>query len=204
MDHTSWVMGAWFVLPLSVIGFWAVLFQLGPLGSKPATATIFAWIGSYLILLTNDQLPTSPWWVIAPSLCGFIPFVLLNLASARVARLNADLPQANAPVVRRQAEEEELPIPKGQTLLAQAINRPILIHYLDQQGAETTRTVVVQRAIGLARRQGPGRITRVSAYCTMRKEMRMFLRDGILTAADPQTGELIEDLDRYLLAGRAP
>lgn len=211
-----WITFAWFGLPLAAIGFWAIVLGLGAAGSKGGGATILIWIASYLILSTNNQLPDNTLWVVVPSVLAFLPIIALCLATGRAERLTAEASvDAVRPTVRRPARKGQRrprpeaeagshadDIPAGQKLLAAGMSIPLVIDYLDQAGEETRRQIVVHKAIGIPRPGRTGRVMRVQAFCTLRKQQRTFLRSGILTVANPQTGEVIGELDRFLLEGR--
>ena len=81
---------------------------------------------------------------------------------------------------------------------ADIADKPMSIRYRDQAGAVTDRMIVVTGVEGKLT-GSVRRIERLTAWCHLRQDNRTFLRSGIVAAGDGETGEIIFDLEAYLL-----
>jgi len=75
----------------------------------------------------------------------------------------------------------------------------VFIEYCDIEGRETTRTVQVlgYTPPGLEEDE---EISLIAAWCEKRRDYRTFLFQRVLSAADPDTGEIIDDFEEWLRA----
>ena len=69
---------------------------------------------------------------------------------------------------------------------------PVLLRYRDTKGAVSERVLLPQRARGPGTPGGSLSISAISGFCMMRKATRHFLVSGIVSAANPDTGELLD------------
>ena len=118
----------------------------------------------------------------------------IGVGVATVIKENRDGPQQDAPPVAalpRASGANPAPV-----TLAAGLSQPFYLRYNDGRGVVTVRTLVVLEAFG--NRPG-GAITHLRGFCQLRRGIRTFRRERIVAAADPDTGELIEDIDVFLL-----
>ncbi len=77
---------------------------------------------------------------------------------------------------------------------------PILLRYRDADGDVSERVVLVD-TLEVEQENGvPTALTHLRGVCTMRRARRTFRADRILRAADPETGEIIENLPKWFAA----
>lgn len=71
---------------------------------------------------------------------------------------------------------------------------PIWLRYADRDGTVTERTVHVHT---FEYREGQPLSLKMIGYCSLRQAERTFRADRVISAADPDTGEIITNLPRY-------
>ena len=102
--------------------------------------------------------------------------VLLGILLFRRAMLRQPLPAEAAPAAK---------------LAVQSGGSPVLLTYLDSSGERSERTVTPQKVDG--RRYSDGSITveAFDGWCHLRRAVRTFRVERIISMADPRTGEII-------------
>ena len=88
----------------------------------------------------------------------------------------------------------------GGTILVDNIKCRVSIRYVDSDGIQTERSVRVIRIRG-SYVLGAYEPETFFGFCELRGEDRFFLFGRVQTAFDPETGEVISDIERYI-AGR--
>lgn len=94
------------------------------------------------------------------------------------------------------------PVPgptKNSVVIARNLRVGLLLRYADAKGVVTERQVIANQLIGRTARDGTTIPHSVRAYCLARKGIRAFRLDRVQEAIDAETGEIIQDLCRYLL-----
>jgi predicted DNA-binding transcriptional regulator YafY len=74
---------------------------------------------------------------------------------------------------------------------------PVLLAYQDTRSQRTERAVLVRKLLGVAGPEGFKPVL-IVGFCSLRKRVRAFRLDRVIRIADPETGEVIEDVVAYL------
>lgn len=86
-------------------------------------------------------------------------------------------------------------------VLRTGLRHPVWIRYASAKGETTERAVTVLQVLGPA---PDAAITHIRAICRERNALRTFLAGNVQMAADPETGEVIDNLGALLLTKGQP
>lgn len=81
-----------------------------------------------------------------------------------------------------------------------ALNIPVLLKYRDADRSISERVVLVDTFDVREENGVPVALTHLRGVCTLRHARRTFRVDRIVSAADPETGEIIADLPKWFAA----
>jgi hypothetical protein len=172
MNWPGW--GSWAAIAIGVL---AVLGWVGQLGEwwqrhRPQTAT-------------------------APQQ-GDVPHIEIRVTSDATPRSSeAPLPVPRHIALPKVRRPSPIRTNKG-PYLAHDITVDVLLKYRDGVGEVTERLATVRQLTGTLHRDGSITLESMIAYCHLRKDARTFMFSRVVSAADPETGEVIDDVPTWV------
>jgi hypothetical protein len=136
----------------------------------------------FFILLSHEALKLAD---VSMLLTGTLIFQGAMIALSLFQRVQERRAMMAAAIPAREQPDNE-PAPSI------AVHADVILHYRDSHGQISDRLVTVQHIDGAT--------GTLHGYCHMRHMPRAFRLDRVVTAADPETGEVIADLPAWLAA----